>query len=269
MNEKKPGDNEKKVRIKIDGISYDVSAQMTVLEVAKANGLDIPTLCFHLHPALKPMGSCKLCAVEVIGKRGHPVTIPSCILRVSDGLDVKTRSQLVKKARTRAFNKLLKMAPQSEKIRNLAMESGIDVGPPPDGCIRCRLCVRVCKEIVGAGALRMEKRNGQDFVVPVEGVCIGCGTCSNICPTDVIRLEDKNNVRTISIRNEVIGKHPLEICEGCGKPFATPKFLNHIQERITPHTHLKERHLYCPTCAKLFSDRIKSFKDRKQQMPGH
>lgn len=269
MNEKKPDNLENKVHIKIDGKSYEAGSQMTVMEVAKANGIDIPTLCFHPHPALKPTGSCKLCAVEAIGKKGQPVIILSCIFRVHEGLDVKTDSQLVKKARTRAFNKLLKMAPQSEKIRNLALKHGIDVGPSPDGCIRCHLCIRVCREIVGANALKMEKRDGRDFVVPVQGACVGCGTCSNICPTDAIKLEDQNNVRTISIRGEIIGKHPLEICEGCGKPFATPKFLNLVEERTSPHTHLKEHHRYCPTCAKLFSNRIKSFKNRKQQMPGH
>jgi predicted molibdopterin-dependent oxidoreductase YjgC len=269
MNDEKPVKKEDIVHIKIDGISYEATSQMTVMDVAKANGIDIPTLCFHPHPALKPTGSCKLCAVEVNGKTDHPVIMLSCLLRVHDGFDIKTDTQLVKKARTKAFNKLLKMAPQSEKIRNIAIKYGIDVGPLPDGCIRCGLCIRVCREIVGAAALKMEKRNGRDYVVPVQGACIGCGTCSNICPTDAIRLEDKNNVRTISIRDEIIGRHPLEICEGCGKPFATPKFLNHIEERTSPHPHLKEHHRYCPTCAKLFSNRIKSFKNRKEQMPGH
>jgi bidirectional [NiFe] hydrogenase diaphorase subunit len=61
-------------------------------------------------------------------------------------------------------------------------------------------------------------------VVPIPDACIGCGTCANLCPTQVIKVEDLENVRTISIRDEVIGRHPLETCEGCGKRFATPKF---------------------------------------------
>jgi ferredoxin len=129
----------------------------------------------------------------------------------------------------------------------------------------------VCKEIVGPGALKMVKRDGKNFVVPIEGICIGCGTCANLCKTGAIRVEDKDNVRTITIRDEVVGRHPLERCEGCGKLFATPKYLNYIEKRTAPHPDVKEHHKYCPTCAKMFSDRIKSFEERSQKMrmPGH
>jgi bidirectional [NiFe] hydrogenase diaphorase subunit len=182
----------------------------------------------------------------------------SCILRARDGLEVETESELVAKARQRAFKDLLQMAPQSQAVRNLAREYGIDLAPPPDGCIRCRLCIRVCKEIVGAGALKMEKREGQNYVVPAEGLCIGCGTCANICPTSTIRLEDHDTVRTISIRDEVIGRHVLERCEACKRLYATQKFLLHVTERTSMHPDVKEHHAYCPTCAKLFSARVKS-----------
>ena len=95
--------------------------------------------------------------------------------------------------------------------------------------------------------------------------CIGCGTCVNICPTDVIRLEDSENVRTLSIRDEIIGKHPLERCEGCGKLFATSRFLEHIHHRTAAHIDTKAHHRYCPTCTKLFSDRIETFKKRPRK----
>jgi ferredoxin len=189
----------------------------------------------------------------------------ACVLKVKDGMEVKTQSEAVNRARTRAFRNLLQMAPQAKHISTLAKSYDIDPGPPPDGCVRCRLCIRVCKEIVGPGALKMEKRDGMNYVVPIEGRCIGCGTCANICPTDVIFVEDHDNVRAISIRHEVIGKHPLERCEGCGKQYATPKFLNHIHKRTSSHTEVKTHHNYCPTCAKLFSDRIKTFNDRAQR----
>lgn len=70
----------------------------------------------------------------------------------------------------------------------------------------------------------MEKIDGMNYVTPMEGLCIGCATCVNICPTKVIKVDDHENVRTISIRDEVIGKHPLERCEGCGKLYATQNF---------------------------------------------
>ena len=253
------------LKITIDDNEYDAEEGMTVLEVARANGIRIPTLCFH--PALRPSGACKLCAVEVPGRSGRSGTMLSCILKVKDGLEVKTESENVLKARTKAFRNLLQMAPQSEKIRQLAEAFNVDLGPRPDGCIRCRLCIRVCKEIVGAGALQMAKRDGRSFVVPVEGRCIGCGTCANLCPTGAIRVEDTEDVRTISIRDEVIGKHPLTVCEGCGKRFATPRFLDYIHERTLPHPDVKIHHRYCPTCAKLFSDRVQTTREHPLKPP--
>ncbi len=249
------------IHMTIDGREYAAEENRTVLEVLKDNGIRIPTLCYH--PALKPSGSCKLCAVEVSGRAsGRKLTMLACILKVKDRMEVNTTGELVEKARVRAFKNLLQMAPQSGTIIALAKSFGIDVGLPPDGCIRCRLCIRVCQEIVGPGALKMERRDGQNFVVPIENRCVGCGTCVNICPTRVIKLEDRENVRTISIRDEVIGKHPLERCEGCGRLFATPKFLDHIHHRTLTHPDVKIHHTYCPTCAKLFSDRITSVSHR-------
>ena len=101
-----------------------------------------------------------------------------------------------------------------------------------------------------------------DFVVPIEGRCIGSGTCANICPTNVIHVEDRDNVRTISIRDEVIGRHSMVRCEGCGRLYATNKFLDHIHRRTASHADTKTHHKYCPNCSKLFSDRIQTFEKR-------
>lgn len=251
------------LKLTIDGKKVAAPEGATALDVLKKSGIRIPTLCHH--PSLKPSGTCKLCAVEVRGKAtGRPRVMLACILKVTAGMEIRTDSEMVSRARAAAFRNLIQMAPQAANIRALAKSFEVDTGAPPDGCIRCRLCIRVCKEIVGPGALRMEKRDGQNYVVPIEGLCIGCGTCANICPTKVIDVRDRDGVRTISIRGEVIGRHPLQRCEGCGKEYATPKFLNHIHHRTEVHPDVKAHHNYCPTCAKLFSDRVASVRDHVQ-----
>ena len=243
-------------RIIINGSPLDAQEGMSILQVARTAGISIPTLCYH--DALKPIGACKLCAVEIKRGSGKPRVLLSCIVKAEAGLEVNTESEPVIKARTSAFKNLLSMAPQSRTIRTLADRHGIVLGPPTDGCVRCRLCISVCKEIVKAKALKMEKRGGLSYVVPVEGNCIGCATCVNICPTEAIRMADKDGIRTISIRDEVIGVHALHRCEACGKYFASEKFIEHVHKQTTRHTDVKEHHLHCPTCSKLFSNRIKS-----------
>jgi hypothetical protein len=67
---------------------------------------------------------------------------------------------------------------------------------------------------------------------------------------------DEENMRVISTRNEIIKRHPLVICEGCGKRFATPKFLESAHQRMRHHPDVKEHHLYCLDFAKRLSPRI-------------
>ena len=257
----------KPIEILIDDQPYEAREGQTVLHVLREHGIRLPALCFH--PALKPSGSCKLCAVEVKGRASRQrITMLACILKVRDGLIVRTQGELVTQARRKAFEALLALAPQSEVIRDLAQSFQIDLGPAPDGCIRCRLCIRVCKEVVGPGALKMIRRNGRNYVVASKGACIGCGTCVNLCPTHAIELKEENNLRTITIRDEIIGIHPLERCEGCGRMFATHRFLVKLQERIADHPHVKEPHRYCQNCAKMFSDRVRTVGERKHAPPG-
>jgi bidirectional [NiFe] hydrogenase diaphorase subunit len=253
------------IRIYINDQPYEIEAGTTVLQAAREHDIHIPTLCFH--PALKPAGSCRLCAVEMTSTTGHTAIMLACILKGKEGLRIQTHSEKVIQARTKAFKHLLGMAPLSHRIREMAIRENIVLPPLPDGCIRCRLCIRVCKEIVGREALRMETVNHNHYVVPVPNRCIGCGTCANLCPTQAIRLTDEGGVRTIKIREDIIAHHPLERCEGCGRYYATPKQVELVEQRTAPHPHLKEHHKYCPACAKLFSDRLQILKKQppKQQ----
>jgi hypothetical protein len=77
-------------------------------------------------------------------------------------------------------------------------------------------------------------------------------------------MEDRDDQRTIYIRDTVIGRSTLVKCEACGRMFATQKFLSRVEERTEDHPHVKEPHQYCPTCAKLLSDRIKSSRKIKR-----
>ncbi len=242
------------VTIQIDSRPVAAAQGDTVLETARKNSIYIPTLCFH--PALKPSGSCKLCAVEVENPDGHALAMLSCVLKVKAGMVIRTQGEVVKKARTRALKRLIQLAPQARRLHDLAEREGITLPPAPDGCIRCRLCVRVCKEIIGQQALRMEKAGGRMQVIPDSDKCIGCGTCANLCPTHMIKVIDAGQMRTVRTDDCVFGVQPLERCEGCGKNYATERQVHMVEQRTEPHPHVKLRHHYCPSCAKLFSDRL-------------
>ena len=97
------------INITIDGQCFETEEGRTVLEVPRGNDIRLPALCYH--PALKPSGACRLCALEVEGKSGRRTTMLACVLRVKEGLEVKTTGDLFKRARRQAFEHLLEMAP--------------------------------------------------------------------------------------------------------------------------------------------------------------
>lgn len=250
----------------INGQAVTAPEDQHLLEILRGMGIRIPSLCYH--PALTPAGVCRLCAVDVKTPGKEFKIRLSCVLYPKDGMEIRTDTDAVREARVKAFNRLIQYAPESSVIRSLAKEFGINLGPAPDECIRCRLCTRVCREIVGAGALEMKKTDGLEQVVPVEGNrCIGCGTCVNICPTGAIKMKDEGFFRTIYIRDEIIGRNPLVRCEACGNLFATQKFLSRVEKTTDDHPHVKTHHHYCPTCAKLLSDRIQSVVPMKMVKP--
>lgn len=251
------------IDIIIDGRSISAEKGETLLHAAKRNQIKIPHLCYH--PALKPSGACKLCGVEVVSRSGKPVVMLSCILKAKPGLEVKTDTEAVQKARTKAFNKLLQMAPDAQRIRDIAREFNAAVTPPPDGCIQCRLCIRVCNEVVGAGALKMLSSASGKQVVADPVKCLGCGTCANICPTQVITATDTESMRQIAIKGEVFCQLPLERCEACGRRYATSRFLQHVEDVTDAHPHVKAHHNYCPGCVKMMSDKAVT---ERAHMPG-
>ena len=243
-------------RITINGTPVDTE-EHRVIGAIRSQGIDVPALCYH--PALTPAGACKLCAVEVTNPGKSPKIGLACCMRVKDGMEVRTDTERVHEARVKAFKDLIHYAPESKNIRDLARQFGVELSPEPDECIRCLLCVRVCREVVGASALTVEKREGMRYIVPhPENPCLGGATCVNICPTGAIKMRDSGDLRTIWIRDRVIGQVSLQRCEACGNLFATERFLEDVHSKTAPHPETKERHNYCPTCARMLSYRVRS-----------
>lgn len=237
--------------IKINGADYEAKKGERLLTVLNQNSIRVPHLCYH--HALTPAAACKLCVVEVTEKDKPIRTRLACAVKVKDNLEITTESAMIHQMRNTAIGDLLKLAPHSEAIHKIGKEYGLTTGIIPDGCIRCRLCIRVCSEIIGAKALKMKKKEGRNYVAPSEkGECIGCLTCTNICPTHAIRFEDEDNVRTILVRDEVVGRHTLEKCQICGNLYATTRFLEHVKHSEEGHPEEKEEHHHCPTCTKLY-----------------
>lgn len=239
------------VSIKINGVEHQAEAGKRLLLLLNEKGIRVPHLCFH--NALTPAAACRLCVVEVKEKDNPIRTRLSCAVKIKEHLEITTESAMVHQLRNTAIGNLLKLAPHSEAIHKIGREFGLTTGIIPDGCIRCRLCVRVCSEIIGARALRMAKIEGRNYVSPSKNnACIGCLTCTNLCPTDAIRYEDDGNVRTVMIRDEVVGRHTLERCQICGKLYATTRFLEHVKQSEDGHPEEKDHHQHCPTCSKLY-----------------
>ncbi|MEN8139395.1 MAG: molybdopterin-dependent oxidoreductase, partial [Bacteroidota bacterium] len=92
----------KTINIELNGKSVEVQDGETVLQVAKREGIEIPTLCND--PRLEPFSSCYLCVVEVEGMRGHQ---PSCSTRVTDGMKVITDNDAIHASRKTALDLIM------------------------------------------------------------------------------------------------------------------------------------------------------------------
>jgi NADP-reducing hydrogenase subunit HndD len=82
------------VTVSIDGVEVSVPAGSTILEACRAQGLDIPTLCYLEN--LTPVNVCRVCVVEVTGSR---VLVPACSRRVEAGMEIQTESERVRHSR--------------------------------------------------------------------------------------------------------------------------------------------------------------------------
>ncbi len=179
------------IELTINGLHVSVEKGTTLLEAAGFLGFPIPTLC-HME-GLSPYGACRLCVVE-IGKEPNSRLVSSCTYPAQDGLEVRTSSSRVLRARKMILELLLATCPQSKTIQDLASAHHVRqqrFRQEHQDCILCGLCVRMCQEQMMAKAIgfrgRGENRSiGTPFDMTSE-VCRQCGGCIYVCPACSLR----------------------------------------------------------------------------------
>jgi bidirectional [NiFe] hydrogenase diaphorase subunit len=198
-------------KINIDGRDLEFEEQLTILDAAKKLQIKIPTLCYNEH--LAPYGGCRICLVEAATRAAPQRSrlVPACTAPAADGMIVVTNSERVLESRRFIIELFLSRCPESEQIRSMAAEMGVQPGgqnldvvgqyllqraPKREAtnCILCGLCVRVCQQIPERFALSLKERGIHRKVTPpfekVAESCIGCGSCAYVCPTKTITVEE-------------------------------------------------------------------------------
>jgi len=210
------------IELMINDQNYKVPDGRTILEACREHEIPIPTLCYH--PALEPFGACRLCMVEVSLGGRKPRLVTACTYPCEAGLVVQTDSPRVRQSRRLTTELLLAGGAVSPEIEKLAHELGVTTVryrlPEADNCILCGLCVRACQEIVGVSAISMIRRGIAKEVSPpftlASTVCIGCGTCVLICPTNALTLEQITAYRSPHRRQDGTGDG-YQDCQICSQ----------------------------------------------------
>lgn len=208
------------IHLTIDGEAVSVPEGTTILEAAKHLNVHIPTLCHHEDQAVKAV--CRICVVEVEGQKLLPA---ACSTPVTEGMDIKTASPKVIKARKNIMELILARHPQDclvcskngscelQKVaKDLNMnrpnryemqvrDSRFDDSSPSivrdmSKCILCNRCVEVCSEKQGVMVMAKENRGFDTVIVPpygkllVDTSCVNCGQCVQVCPVGALSVHD-------------------------------------------------------------------------------
>jgi bidirectional [NiFe] hydrogenase diaphorase subunit len=192
--------------LRVNGHRVTVDDDATILDAARAAGVEVPTLCQF--DGLEPWGGCRLCVVDMSEAHwddDYFKVVTACNHPVRDGMTVVTDSERVVATRRVVLDLLLARCPETPLVQRLAREHGIEEtsytpNPEPTDCILCGLCTRVCDHI-GVSAISSVNRGwGREIAPPFNEPppdCIGCLACAEICPTDCIPYETSNLRRTI------------------------------------------------------------------------
>jgi len=215
----------------IDGQEASVQQGKTLLDAARENGKDVPTICYH--DATTANGLCRMCVVEVEGMR---VLQPACIVQVGAGMKVQTRSEKVIRSRKTILEMLDSTMDLSEapEIQVMMTDYSADTNRFPDAvrreseviddnpmyirdyskCLLCWRCVQVCAEdaqytfAINFDGRGFETQIGTFFdkAIP-ETSCVLCGQCVGVCPTGALKpkreymLEQGMSPQEISVLN--------------------------------------------------------------------
>jgi len=205
-----------KISIRIDGEYVAAQQGQTILEVARASGKYIPTLCWL--ESLTSVGACRLCIVEVSGVNR---LLPACTTPVQDGMSVTTNSEKLKQNRRIALELLFSernhvcavcVSNNHCELQAMAQRLGVtDVRYPyayprmpvdlsherfvldHNRCILCTRCVRVCAQVEGAHVWDVSARGVHSMIVcdmnrpwGESKSCTNCGKCVQVCPTGAL-----------------------------------------------------------------------------------
>jgi len=214
-----PGrDSTQIVTLEVDGREVSVPAGTSVIRAAALADVAIPKLCAT--DSLEPFGSCRLCLVEIDGRKGFPA---SCTTPVEAGMKVRTHSEQLAKLRRNVMELYMSDHPLDPfeckaggkcELHEMANAVGlvhvrygdggrnhhdapIDDSNPyfafdPSRCIVCSRCVRACDETQGTFALTIEGRGFNSQMVAgqhehyIDSECVSCGACVQACPTDAL-----------------------------------------------------------------------------------